>query len=199
MTGPAYDRHVVDAGAGMVRVLRAALATMVVVGLASGAHTLGGGSAPAPLALAVLAAALAPALWWVTARELTTSRMTGLLGGTQVLVHAALMAMGPGHGSAAAAHVHGAHGLPPAGEPMAMTQLTPAMLALHAAATVATAVVLSRAERVLWWVVSLVRPPLGQRFHGVAGGPVAAGRVLLPLPFRRTRPLGGRAPPLFAG
>ena len=72
------------------------------------------------------------------------------------------------------------------------------MLALHAAATVATAVVLSRAERVLWWVVSLLRPRLGQRFDGVVVSHVAPQRPLLPLPFRRTRPLGGRAPPLLA-
>ncbi len=190
----------------MVRLLRAALATMVVIGLASGAHALGGGSAPTPLALAVLGTALAPALWWVSAGELTTSRLIALLAGTQVVVHGALMAMAPGHGTSSAAPMHGGASLGSSGDPMAtahltpmaMAHLTPMMLALHAAATVATAVVLSRAERVLWWVVSLVRPRLGRRFVGVVGSRVAPERPLLLLPFRRTRPLGGRAPPLLA-
>lgn len=198
MTGPAYDRLVVDAGGGVLRLLRAALTTLVVLGLASGAHTVGGGSAPTVPALAVLTIVLGPALWWASSRELTPLRMTAMLGGSQVLVHAALMAMAPVHGSAPAVHVHGNVLLPSLDQPMVMGHLTPSMLAVHAAATALTAVVLARAERILWWVVSTVLPRRRSLFRAVPAGRVAPVPVRPLLPFRGTRPLGGRAPPLLA-
>lgn len=182
----------------MLHLLRAALTTLVVLGLASAAHTMGGGSAPTPLAVAVLGIMIAPAVWWVSSRELTPGRMAAVLGASQVLVHGALVAMAPGQGSAAAVHVHGGSALPTLDQPMVMAHLTPSMLAMHAVATGVTAVVLARGERALWWVLSRLLPEVRAPYGPNPGCRVLPAAAMAPAVFRSTVPLGGRAPPSLA-
>lgn len=184
----------------MLRASRASLQALLVLGLSASAHTLGGGSAPGPVALAVLGLLLAPVAWWASRRKLAAGRLLVLLGGAQLLVHVALSSMAPGAGHGAAQHVHGA--LPPAigAAATSVSHLHPAMglsmLLAHAAATVIAALLLAHAESVLWRAVALLSPRLP------ADAPVRPCARVHPEPAplhltgRTVRPLGGRAPPV---
>ena len=97
-----------DTGRGVLRATRAALVTLLVVGLAASAHALGGGAAPGLIASGVLALLVGPVAWWCTRRRMTSLRLVMLLGGAQAAVHVALATMAPVAGTATAAHVHGA-------------------------------------------------------------------------------------------
>jgi hypothetical protein len=194
---------VLEAGRGVVRASRAAVATLLVLGLAASAHTLGGGVAPGALALAVLALLISPLTWWATRRRLGPWRLVALLGGAQALVHAGLTAMAPHAGTAAAGHVHGGVPAGLVAEAAGATAsahpghgLGASMLLAHALATAVTAVVLSRAEDVLWRVVAVLLPRVGRP----APAPLLVRPLRAPEPLalagRSPRPLGGRAPPV---
>jgi hypothetical protein len=183
----------------VLHVSRAAVATLLVLGLASSAHTLGGGDAPGPMAGVVLALVVGPLAWWCTRRRLSAVRLLALLGGAQVLVHAALTAMAPGAGTGSALHVHG--GLPPGlggsdGPLHAHHGIGPGMLLAHVVATVVTALVLARAEDVLWRVVLLLLPRRTRPARVPAGFRTAPSPVVVAVTGRVPRPLGGRAPPV---
>ncbi len=189
-----------ETGRGLLRASRAALATLLVLGLAVSAHTLGGGTPPGLMASVVLALLVAPVAWWCARRRLGPVRLVALLGGAQVAVHLALSAMAPVSGGASPVHVHG--GLPPdlgpASDAAVHAQHTPgaSMLLAHVVATVLTALVLARAEDVLWRVVTLLLPrPLGRPGIPVEVRTAAAPAVVV-LSGRAPRPLGGRAPPV---
>ncbi len=186
-------------GRGVLRASRAAVATLLVLGLAGSAHTMGGGAAPGPMAVLVLALLVGPVAWWCTRRRLDTAHLFLLLGGTQVAVHLVLSAMAPVTGTAAAAHVH--EGLPAglgAGGAVAAHEHLPGagMLLLHVAATVLTALLLARAEDVLWRVVTLLLPRYAGRVRLPAGARTTVDPVVVVLSGRAPRPLGGRAPPV---
>lgn len=194
-----YHRGVLETGRGLLRVSRAALATLLVLGLASSAHTLGGGHAPGPLAGTVLALVVGPLAWWCTRRRLSAVRLLALLGGAQVLVHAALTAMAPGTGTGSALHVHG--GLPAglggsAGALEAGHAAGPGMLLAHVVATVVTALLLARAEEVLWRVVLRLLPRRARTPRVPARVRTAPRPEVVVLGGRPLRPLGGRAPPV---
>jgi len=184
-----------------VRASRAALATLLVLGLAASAHTLGGGAPPGTLAGVVLALLVGPIAWWCTRRELGVLGLTGLLAGAQVLVHAGLSAMAPAAGTASAAHVHAALPAGLAGGPgtaAAQPSHGPGttMLLWHVVATVVTALLLARAEDVLWRVVRLLLPPVAASRSLPATARAVVAPVVVLRSGRSLRPVGGRAPPL---
>lgn len=188
-----------ETGRGALRVARAAVATLLVLGLGTSAHTLGGGAAPGLMASVVLALLVGPVAWWCTRRRLDAPRLLALLGGAQAAVHLTLSAMAPVTGTAVAGHVHG--GLPPglaADASVAGHGHLPggSMLLAHLAATVLAALLLARAEGVLWQVVSLLLPRLPTRVRVPAQVRTAVAPVLAVLAGRTPRPLGGRAPPV---
>lgn len=186
--------------------LRAIVATLVVIGLGHAAHSLGGGSGPQPLVVIVLAALVAPIVWALVRRRVTAMRLALAMGAGQLVTHLALVAMAPGQGTTPAAHVHAATAFTAsdavasasaAGGGVAATlHLTPGMIAAHALATVLAAVVLSRgADAVRAVVRALVPAP--PRTPAVAGiRRLAATMPTLPVPTGRdVRPVGGRGPP----
>lgn len=191
----------------VARMLRATVATLVVIGLGHTAHALGGGSGPQPLAVVVLAALVAPIVWALVRRRATAPRLALAMGAGQLVTHLALVAMAPGQGSTSAPHVHGASALTTSdavafasatGTTVAATlHLTPGMIAAHALATVVAAVVLSRGGDAVRAVVRALLPT-HPRTAAVAGirGLVAPISALLAPTSRAVRPVGGRAPPL---
>lgn len=185
-----------------MRMLRAAVATLVVIGLGHTAHTLGGGTGPQPLAVVVLAALVAPVVWAVVRRRTTAARTVLAMAAGQLVAHVALVAMAPVRGAAAAAHVHGDAALPAstsagAADLATTLHLTPAMVAAHVLATVLAAVVLSHGEDAVRAAVRILLP--GRPATVVTGG----RRLLAPVPRvavltgRAVRPVGGRGPPLL--
>lgn len=185
---------------GAARILRVAVATLVVIGLGHASHALGGGTGPQPLAVVVLAALVAPLVWALVRLRASAARLAVAMGLGQVLTHLALVAMAPEQGVAAAAHVHGAVALSSADAATGLTatlHLTPGMLAAHALATVLAAVLLSRGEDAVRAVVRALLPqPLSPGFaHGIRRLAVGAGALTTPTS-RALRPLGGRGPPL---
>ncbi len=183
----------------MLRTLRSGLTVLVVLGLATSAHVLGGGQAPGAVGLGVIGLALAGPVWWAAGRRLGTGPLAALLGAAQVFVHLSLMAMAPTSGGSATVHVHGglppgmATGLPDAAAPMAMHHgLGGTMLLAHTVATVVTALVLARGEAALWHVrpgaaATPARRGPPPRRRGPAGRrvPGAAARHPVPAPARR--------------
>jgi hypothetical protein len=190
--------------------LRAIVATLVVIGLGHTAHSLGGGSGPQPLAVVVLGALVAPIVWALVRRRSTALRLGLAMGAGQLVTHLALVAMAPGQGSATAPHVHGATtagtvtaadavaSASAAGTGLAATlHLTPGMIAAHALATVLAAVVLSRGADAVRAVVRAILPayPRTTAVAGIRRLAVSMPTLLVPTG-RAVRPVGGRGPPL---
>lgn len=152
------------------RLLRGFAATAVVLCLSMGAHVAGGGVLPAPAILGLLGALTLAAVMGASRRSFRAVPLLALLGAGQLVLHEAFAVLsvpvscvpvsGPHHGMdssgagiscaplEAAAHVHSTAGAVPA----------LALLAAHAAATAATAVVLARGEDALWATAAWLRP-----------------------------------------
>lgn len=184
----------------MVRQLRAAVATLVVVGIGASAHTIADGATLPPVAVAVLVLLVGPVVWLLLRSRTSMPRMVLAIGAGQALTHLALVAMVPSTGGAeAAAHVHGATALSSTSStaPFAL-HLSGSMLLAHVAATALAAVLLTRGEDVLRCVVRWLLPevpaaPVPLRTcHIVADGDTRG------LTGRAVRPVGGRGPPLLA-
>ncbi|WP_400160607.1 copper resistance protein CopC [Arthrobacter sp. BPSS-3] len=151
------------------RVTRALAAAGTALFLAAAAHLGAGGALPTPPVMAALAALAALTAAPLTARTMTAPILVGyLLAGQFALHHAfAALSVPAAPGGVPVAHVHGrtdvsfqgSVGRP--GVPDAYP--TDAMLGLHLLATLATALVLARAEATLWmlasWLKALIAPP----------------------------------------
>jgi hypothetical protein len=183
--------------------LRAAVATLVVIGLGHSAHTLGGGAGPQPLAVAVLAVLVGPVVWAVVRHRTSAARMAVAMGAGQIVTHLALVSMAPGQGNAVAAHAHGDSALSAAasaaGADLVSTlHPTPTMLTAHALATALAALVLSHGADAVRAVARGILPA-----RPVTKAP-AGWRPSAPMPHvgvltgRAVRPVGGRGPPLAA-
>lgn len=168
-----------DAGSGLVRGLRAAVVSTLVVLLAVTAHATGGGHT-SPVATVLLLLVIAPVSWIAVGRRLHARTLMALLGGAQLLVHVAMVALtasSPGGG--VARQGHGAHsaGLVLGGSmPMpGHAAMRPQMLLAHLAITVVTALLLAHGERLLWQVVSRLMPVVA-RVHvpAACGTPLPA-------------------------
>jgi hypothetical protein len=185
---------------GTVRTLRAAVATLVVLGLSALAHELGGGGPPGPAALGVLAVLLGPPIWLAVGRALGPSLLVALLGGAQALVHLALRAMAPASGSGRRVHVHDSlpAGLQPAPPMPGMggpPHLDTRMLLAHVVGTLVLAALLLLADEALGRLLEGLAPrgPVPPRWPGLAR--VLVLRTPTGLVGRAPRPFGGRAPP----
>lgn len=103
-----------DPRAGALRAARALALAVTAVGIAAGAHLLGGGQLPPPLLLAGVVVAAVFAAHAATALRLTRLGALGLLGAAQLALHTTFGLLAPGAAAApggslasAAAHVHG--------------------------------------------------------------------------------------------
>jgi hypothetical protein len=184
--------------------VRPLLVTGAVCLVAAGAHILGGGTLPSGEASMALAALVMAAVTLVPGRRFSLGTITALLGIGQVLLHEALSLHTRG---AACGNVltSGKHH-----PPQAATCLTPgeglflhsdpalAMVLAHLLGAAVTAVLLGRAEAVLWQLAAWFQP-LAQALQpvdiGRAGMPlVGAGSCSIPSPWRH-RGNDNRGPP----
>ncbi|MFB0837334.1 hypothetical protein LFT44_15440 [Arthrobacter sp. FW306-05-C] len=146
-----------------LRFPRAMAVTTAMVALAASAHVMAGGALPHPVIfLGLVALVLAPVM--ILARsKVAAPAMAGLLVASQLILHEAFnaLSMPAGFQHIAVGHLHGPGSVLPA------TAFTPdyavpntLMLVLHAAATLATAVVLARGEAAVWALAAWLRPTI---------------------------------------
>lgn len=187
--------------------LRAALFATTAVTLAACAHVVSGGQLPGSGILVALLALTGLACTAATRLRLGFPAATALLGAGQVVLHEAFTAFGgtvpatPAGGP----HLHGLAGLP-AGtlthlqthdleSPVALL-----MLAGHAVATLACALLLAKGEDALWALAAWLRPliqipsPVAPD-AGAAPAPACWPADSAPLPWRNLRPDSRRGPP----
>ena len=191
---------VTGSGGRVVRELRAAVATLLVVGLGAAAHTVGGGTPLQLVPATVLVVVVAPLVWLLLRSRTSLPRMVAAIVVGQVVTHVTLAAMAPSTGgSATAAHVHGAVALSSEGSTaLAGVHLTTPMLLAHLAATLVAGVLLTRGEDVLRAVVRwLLAEACAAPVPGTTARVVVDGG-LLGLTNRSVRPVGGRGPPLHS-
>lgn len=198
--------------------LRSSVVAGTMVTLAAIAHILGGGPLPgagimaATMALAGLASTLA------TRRKLSFPAMTAVLGAGQLALHeafAALSARSPAASGSSMPHHHTAPAALPVASPgvaspgaehLHQLDSAPAflMLGLHAAATLACALLLAKGETALWGLASWLRPlvrlpsPVAPD-AGPAPAVAGAGGMFPPLPWRNLRADSRRGPPAAVG
>ncbi|WP_051629055.1 hypothetical protein [Arthrobacter sp. UNC362MFTsu5.1] len=155
--------------AGTLRLVRCLLVTGTVVGLAAGAHVLGGGALPAPEIVAALTCLVLASVMQVTGRDLSLGRIAAVLGGSQILLHEAFTVLSTGSACQAAASPaahQGDHGsalcLSPALAGSAHTVghdgAGVAMMLAHLLAVAVSALLISRAEAALVQVMAWLRP-----------------------------------------
>ena len=198
--------------------LRSAIVATTIVTLAAAAHVVAGGQLPAPAILFAFLALTGLVSTTATRLKLNLPAMTGLLGAGQVVLHEAFAAFstpagwtgsGPASGTvaggiAAPAHHAGLATIPVPADHLRLHELDSAlalsMLAGHALATVACALILAKGEDALWSLAAWLRP-LVQLPVAVLPQP-ALTRVLprrsvgaVPLPWRNLRRDCRRGPP----
>jgi hypothetical protein len=188
--------------------LRSALIALTVVSLAAAAHVFAGGQLPAPGILLAFLALTGLATTAATRLKLNTPAMAGLLGAGQLLLHEAFTVFSgtvAGSGGAAGHHAYAAF---PAQPPIAAhsklheldSALSLLMLAAHALATLACAVLLARGEDALWalaaWLRPLTRLPAAATAQAVTErAPALWPADSAPLPRRNLRRDCRRGPP----
>jgi len=196
--------------------LRSATVATTIVTLAAAAHVVAGGQLPAPGILFAFLALTGLVSTTATRLKLNLPAMSGLLGAGQVVLHEAFAAFStpvgwPGTGSgsvtggiAAPAHHAGLGPIPVPADHLRLHELDSAlalsMLAGHALATLACALLLAKGEDALWSLAAWLRP-LVQLPAAVSPRP-AVTRVLpprsvgaVPLPWRNLRRDCRRGPP----
>jgi hypothetical protein len=192
--------------------VRSAMLAAAALTLAAGAHLLAGGQLPAPGILLGLFALTSLACTAATRLRLNSVTMTALLGAGQLVLHEAFSAMGSAFtpassGAAGASHHADPFAVPLPAEPSGLhildSPLAAAMLAGHALATLACAVVLAKGEDALWSLAAWLRPlvqlpapvtPDAVASPAVALRPAEAAR----LPWRNLRLDCRRGPPSAA-
>jgi hypothetical protein len=207
---------------GPLRLFRAALVTSLAVSLAVAGHVLGGGQLPDAVTLAVTAAFLLAPAAWLARRQLSFAVLFGVLGAGQLTLHAAFTAFSPGASCLPqlplaqllaqlplaqlppAHYGHGGLSCTAAMEtmPMDVGANSPAMLAGHVLATLATAWLLRTGEAALWqllaWLRPLVRLPRPAGFIPASHRPAAWPTVVVAAQRRNLRHDTLRGPPLAA-
>lgn len=194
------------------RLFRTGLIGSVVLGLAAGGHLAGGGQLPPAAVLAALCAVTMVPVAALTRFRLSFPALTGLIGAAQIWLHWALSALAAGASAVAPqAQLSGHAGhAPEALSHEAVTVGAAAhsavpdalMLAAHAVATLATALVLARGERALGVLTDWLRPLLRQPEPACiipARAPGACGIAAVLPPARPAMRLPSRrGPPAFA-
>ncbi|MET1087059.1 MAG: hypothetical protein ABWY04_08055 [Arthrobacter sp.] len=145
--------------------LRASAVAAVILALASGAHIGGGGELPAPAILLAILALTTLGSTTATRLRLGLPAMAALLGIGQLVLHSLFTAFGSsGAAVPAAATLHTSHLtdadlVVPAGHLHgAEAGSGPLMLAAHALATLACALLLAKGEEALWALAAWLRP-----------------------------------------
>ncbi|GAB13020.1 hypothetical protein ARGLB_032_00670 [Arthrobacter globiformis NBRC 12137] len=198
---------------GPLRLFRAALVTSLAVSLAVAGHVLGGGQLPDTVTLAVTAALLLAPAAWLARRQLSFAALFGVLGAGQVTLHASftvfspdasclpqvpLAQLPPAHYGHAGLHCTAAM----ESIPMDAGASSPAMLAGHLLAMLATAWLLRRGEEALWqllaWLRPLARLPRLTGFTPASHRPAAGPVVFVAAHRRNLRHDSLRGPPLAA-
>ncbi|MCU1519967.1 MAG: hypothetical protein JWN19_352 [Arthrobacter sp.] len=193
--------------------VRSAMLAAAALALAAGAHVLAGGQLPAPGILLGLFALTGLAATAATRLRLTPATMTALLGAGQLVLHEAFSTFGSTFALAASgAAMPRSHHADPSTVPLAAASaglhaldspLTAAMLAGHALATLACALLLAKGEDALWslaaWLRPLVQLPVPVTPDAVASpaGAIQPAAAAL-LPWRNLRRDCRRGPPSAA-
>jgi len=163
-----------------VRALRVLVLATVTVLLAAAAHALGGGGRPGASAILLAVPPVALGALALTRRRCGAARIGLALLGAQTALHVHFHVLpaaahgapriAPGGHCASAPGIRGAAGLGHAsGATGASPDLwagivpAPGMLAFHALATLATALLLARGEKLLWALVDRIAPALPGR------------------------------------
>ncbi len=142
---------------------RAVTFTAAMFALAAGAHVLAGGALPGPAILAGLVTLVLAPVMILAKIRITAPVMAGLLGAGELVLHEAFTALSVSTGftPVPGGHLHGTGPAPAsAGALMPEHAAAPGtlMLILHAAATLATALVLARGEAAVWALAAWLRP-----------------------------------------
>jgi hypothetical protein len=207
---------------GPLRLFRAALVTSLAFSLAVAGHVLGGGQLPDIATLAGCAAVLLAPAAWLARRQLSFATLFGVLGAGQLMLHTAFTALSPGVSCLpqlplaqlphfqlplAGSLAHGGHaGLSCSAAmenmPMGPSGDSPAMLAGHVLATLATAWLLRSGEAALWQLLAWLRPlvllPRPAGFTPATHRPGAWPTVFVAAHRRNLRHDTLRGPPLTA-
>ncbi|NUU33355.1 hypothetical protein [Arthrobacter sp. C9C5] len=142
---------------------RAVTFTAAMFTLAAGAHVLAGGSMPEPAIFAGLVALVLALVMILAKIRITAPVMAGLLGAGQLVLHEAFntLSVTEAFAPASGGHLHGTGAVPPSALAL-MPEHAAApgalMLILHAAATLATALVLARGEAAVWALAAWLKP-----------------------------------------
>ena len=196
---------------GPLRLFRAALVIALAVSLAVAGHVLGGGQLPGIGTVAVTAAVLMAPAAWLARRQLSFAVLFALLGAGQLTLHTAFAALSPGASclprltlTPPTHYGHGGLNCTAAVETVAMGDgaNSPAMLAGHLLAMLATAWLLRRGEAALWqllaWLRPLVRLPRPAGLTPARHRPAACPTVFVAAHRRNLRHNTLRGPPLAA-
>ncbi len=205
------------------RLLRTILVGATILGLASGAHLLGGGALPAPAIMAAILALHILCSSIATKFRLTPAVMLALLASSQLVLHQGFETLSHGiapvaapgaevldrHAMSAEAHASavmssatmaGAPGMEIFGHGAHMSGW---MVMAHIAATLVAAALLAYGENALWSLAGWLRP-LYQRaaiVHVIPARTLRTSIISQPLPcmpWRNQRPNTRRGPPLSA-
>jgi hypothetical protein len=192
---------------GVTRIARAAAFGVATLTLATGAHVAAGGGTPSLMVLTGLSLPLIMAAMILTSRRCGPLALLGALAAAQVILHEALMTLSS-HGSGeiltaavnaqSAAHTMtfgqmSAHSAATMGTAMGQMAGVPMadsgdwsvkMMAVHAVATIVTALLLARGEQALWQLVARLLPSLPRIPRLLPCGPRQAP-VLLSVPVVR--------------
>jgi len=187
------------------RLPRAVALTAAMFALAAWAHVLAGGVLPQPAIVAGIAALVLAPVTILSKTRISAPAMIGLLGASQLALHWAFDALSVSatFTPAAGAHVHGVSPLSPAAAALMPEHAAvpgALMLALHAAATLATALVLARGEAAVWALAAWLRPLV--RILTATAVPEwphipAPAAVVIPFRLRNLRLPALRGPPAF--
>ncbi len=194
---------VTDPSARLLRVLRAVVATMVVVESGSLAHEAAGGPPTQPIPLLVVGPLIGPLMWCARGSCASIPRILVTTAVGQVITHLLLEAMAPsGGGIGTAQHMHGSVLVHPlaattyaTAPATAMTgHLSSAMILSHAVATIVVTALLAAGQELMRAIPRLLSLPrlVLEDTHRSA----VAERAESEPTSRSVRPLGGRAPPL---
>lgn len=187
------------------RFSRAVAFTAAMFALAAGAHVLAGGLLPQPAILAGIVALVLAPVTMLSKTKINVPAMIGLLGSSQLVLHWAFDAfsVSASFTSAAGAHSHDASAVSPAAVGLMPEHAAvpgALMLALHAAATLATALVLGKGEAAVWALAAWLRPLV--RILAAVAIPEwphlsAPAAVVIPFRWRNLRLPALRGPPAF--
>ncbi|WP_314192952.1 hypothetical protein [uncultured Arthrobacter sp.] len=173
------------------RFFRTGLIGSLVIGFATGGHLAGGGQLPSAAILAALFAVTMVPVAALTRFRLSCPALVGLLGAGQFWLHWAFDALGgagaaepesaalmPGHAGHAGGASDPAFLSPAAAESVHSAASDGVMFVAHAVATLCTAVLLARGERVLATLASWLQPLFRRHEPAV----VIPARVPAPFP-----------------